>query len=401
MNKKILIIIFLLVIFCNIQLVSAITLDIGNEINFEYRFEERKGAVIPSEFRQRIKFYLTGYLKDNIEVGIKLHSAGILNSTATFVIFENAKIPNLIPYFESAYIRINELHDLPLSLSIGKLSLSWLDGILLNDNQKGFPAILIEATAPHEIFVEAYHLWTRNELLGISQIKGHGVRIFRNFGVNKVSLNYTFEEYESSAKVRRTIYGGSFIRNMYRGIEYSLFGYLMRGEKGGVGFSGHAFGAYGRFEGVVEPFGRGGAWIRYIVGSGDPNDDERGFLPILSSVESEFIGYFYGQNREFRMKDGEISDITLSNSIANLSVMRTGLYAKVLDKIDVYMIRSTFSGHYPSFPLGGSITFGASYEYNSVKFNITHTIFDPEPEYDGYISDENTRLITAEVSARF
>lgn len=386
----------------------AAQLDIGEDIDFEYRFMKRKRQLQSSEFRQRIKFYLTGYLKDNIQIGAQLQSSGIMNSTAAFAVFEGAKIQNLSPFFELAYVKIDKYYDYPVSITFGKIPLKWMDGILINHNQLGLPTILIEADAPYKIKVEAFHTRTRNNLLDISGIKGYGLRTIREFGFRRIELDYTSEKYFSTKKVKRYIYGGNFTRNMHKGLEYSFFGYKMKGEKGGEKFKGFAYGILGKFEGIIDPLGKGGAWIRYMIGSGDSSkqghnrDNERGFLPILSSVDSSMIGDYYGRYREYRFVDNVRSDtITLSHSIANLSIFRQALYATVRDNIHVFMIRSTYKRHLPEQPLGGAFTLGGMYNYSFIDFEIRWTTFTSEPAYDYYSTDQPTKLYTVSLKARF
>lgn len=400
MIKKILTILTLLA--CIISPLIADQLDIGEDINFEYRYIRRDNLEIANEYRQRIKLYLKGYLRNNIEVGAKLQSSGVMNSTSTFVVYEGAKIQNLNPFFENAYIKINKYYGYPVSIAIGKLPINWGEGVLVNDNQIGIPAIMVEWDAPFKFKVEGYHCRARNELLDIASIKGYGLKTIRDFGIRSIELDYTIEDYISTQEVKRVIYGGSFKRNMYKGLEYNLFGYKMKGEKGGTPFDGYALGAYGKFEGVVDPIGKGGAWIRYILGSGDLEDDERGFLPILSVIESNMIGDYYGRNREFRMVDGTVSDtVSLAHSIANLSVLRNALYATVRDDISVFMIRSTYKKHLPSEPLGGALTLGFLYKYDFIECEFRYTQFTPEPAYDFYEGDRPTKFYTTSISARF
>ena len=397
---------------------GAVTLDIGNDLLFEFLQEEREGRTVSTEIRQRARFYLKGYLQDGIQIGTRIHSAGLLNSTDTHITYEGALIGNQVPYFESAYIRVKDVHGLPVSLSAGLQPIKWAEGVLINDNLLGLPSISAMGTEPYTgISGEAYHVWARDELRGISDITGYGARIFRQLGPGVLELNYTSEDYVSPApapllddsRVTRDIFGGNYSRELESGIEYSFFGYLMRGRKAGEEFDGSAIGAYGRFEGVVEPIGRGGTWIRYILGTGDPEDDERGFMPVLSSVESRVIGDYYGRNREFMMVDGvrgdevqtEAAAPTLSNKIANLSMLRYAIYATVLDDITVHMIRSTYKQHDPSVPVGGSLTFGAEYDYSLLNVALNYTVFAPEPAYDRYEGTRRTRFLTMALSARF
>ena len=250
--------------------------------------------------------------------------------------------------------------------------------------------------------MEAFHSRSRNNILDISGIRGYGLRSIRDFGFRRIEIDYTYESYESSSKVKRSIYGGVFTRNMHKGLEYSAFGYKMKGKKGSEKFDGYALGIYGKFEGVIDPIGKGGAWIRYILGSGDELDDESGFLPVLSSVESDILGEFYARNREFRYIDGTLSSsISMNHSIANLSILRNALYATVRDDISVFMIRSTFKKHQPSVPLGGSLTLGVIYNYRFIQFQAAYTNFKPETAYDAYIGDKATKFYTLGLSSRF
>jgi hypothetical protein len=394
---------FFLTFFLTVaQLTAAAELDIGQEIDFGYRNVKRGDNLDDTEFRQEIKLYMDAYLRDGIQIGGKLNSSGIMNSTADEVIFEGNGIDNLNPFFEQAYIKINNYYGYPVFLTFGKQPIKWAEGLLVNDNERGLPAVKIEYSAPYKIKTEAYHLRTRNNLLDISGIEGTGIRAARTFGFRKLELDYIVEKYESTKKVKRTVYGGAFTRNLYRGLEYSLLGYLMDGKKGNTNFDGYAIGAYGKFEGVVDPIGKGGAWIRYLEGSGNLTDDEQGFNPILSIVEADMIGDFYGRNREYAMVDGSRSNtITLSHSIANLSALRYALYATVRDEVSVFMIRSTYKKVDPELPIGGSITFGMRYTYSFLDFELAYTKFAPEDEYDNYTDGEITKFLSGTIEAAF
>ncbi|MGM0442485.1 MAG: hypothetical protein ACQEQC_08720 [Elusimicrobiota bacterium] len=379
--------------------VNAASLNIGEDINFEYRSLKR-GDTESTQFRQDIKLYLEGYLEDNIEIGANLRSAGVMNSTAPKVNFEGARINNRIPFIENAYIKINDYYGTPLTLIFGKLNLNWQDGILINDNRQGLPGVRLKYAAPYGVDIEGYYTRAEKNFYGISDIRGKGLRAVRDFNFRNLELNYITEDYESTAEVSRRIYGGRFTRNMHRGMEYSLFGFLMDGEKKDETFDGHALGAYGKFEGVVDPIGKGGAWIEYILGTGDSNDGEKGFMPVLSSVEADLIGDYYGRNREYAYINGT-KTLSLSHTIADLSLMRNALYATVLEDFHLFWIRSTYKSVELDQPLGGAITFGGTYNYSFIDFELRYTKFSPEEEYDYYSGDKSTEFITGSISAKF
>ncbi len=389
----------LLSLFAGSLSVQGAVLDIGEELELEYWSLERDSGSFTG-LRNRLRFYLTAELEDNIEIGARIQSAGIVDSTRTYVTYDGKRVQNNTPFFDLAYIKVADIHELPLSLTLGIQSLNWLDGILISDGGTGIPGALLEARAPADIGFEAYGVADRDDLRGVSHIEGRGVRVFRYFNFIKAEINYLTEKYEEgNDKVNRALYGANLTREMTRGLEFSLFRYLMEGDIGEESFNSSLTGAYGSFEGEVDPIGRGGAWIRYIVGSGDIDDERRGFMPILSNVSSEMIGSYYGRFRESG-NPGDSYD--LSHTFANLDLFSYGIYASPpVDGLSLSMTRSLYKSQDPSLPIGGALSLGASYDYGRVRLELEHTVFSPEDDHQFFAGKGSKKLLTLKAEARF
>ncbi|NLB35200.1 MAG: hypothetical protein GX817_05230 [Elusimicrobia bacterium] len=408
---KTLLILFLLTVIPT--LAQAVVLDIGNELSMEYRSHKRTGADDSIEAVQRARFYLTGFMNNNIKVSLGINSTGILNSTQTLIYYEGREIENMRPFLDTAFVEADQIAGLPIRVRAGLQPIKWGGGVLINDMGMGFPALSIMGK---EFFLgisaEAYRTWTRNEIRDIPDITGTGFRAFRSIGPGILELNYSFEDYvapspdplKDPALVERNIYGGSYSQELKNGIEYSFFGYLMEGTKREDSFKGHALGAYGKFEGLVEPIGRGGTWIRYLLGSGDDDklDDDKSFMPIVGGISTPLIGDYYGRMREFLIIDGITSGrASRSNSIADISILSYSIYANILDEVSVNMVRTTFKEHSSDLPLGGLLTFGGSYSYGIIDIELNYTVFSPETSYNRYDGDRDTKVLTALLNVRF
>ena len=369
---------------------GASVVDIGEDLEFEYRFLEREGDSY-SQLRHRLRLYLKAYLDKNITIGASIQSAGVADSTRTYVNYEGSEVKNKTPFFDLAYIKVEDIHDMPLSLTIGIQSLEWLDGLLISDRGMGLPGLSFRAELPHKIGVEGYRVMTEDSMKEISSIEGSGLRIMRKFGFMRAEANYLEENYKETEETTRSIYGAALSREMHQGLEFSLFNYIMDGSIGESSFSASLLGAYGSFEGAVEPIGKGGAWIRYLRGSGDPDNEKEGFMPVLAYASPDMIGHYYGRHRESG----------LSYTAANLDLFSFGIYAHVMEGLRVSMTRGLYKSHTPSLPIGGSISFGADYTYDRIKVNFQHTIFSPEEDLQFFEGKENKKFITLNVGAKF
>ncbi len=377
---------------------EAAVLDIGQDLEFEYRSLRHQNKTT-LELRHRLRLYMDAYLPNDIDIGARIQSAGILNSNEDYITTSGNKVENKTPFFDLAYIRLNSIHDYPVSLTMGIQSIRWLDGLLINDAGLGLGGASVKTKAPLDIGLEGYRVLASNRLRDISNIDGRGIRAYRYFDFVKLEANYLTEEYDDSSgdSIQRIIYGANLTRELSRGLEFSLFRYIMEGKIEQKSFDSSLIGAYGRFEGRVDPIGRGGAWIRYLVGSGNVNDERKAFMPVLSSAESGIIGHYYSSKRE--MSTG----IDLSYTLANLDLFSYGLYASPVEDVVVSMTRSLYKSQDPSLPIAGALSLGASYTYDRIHIALDHTVFAPEEEggHEFFEGISNTRYMTLKVGAKF
>ncbi len=380
------------------KVTGATVLDIGEDLEFEYR-SSRHHSKTSLELRHCLRLYMNAYLPNDIDIGARIQSAGILTSTQAYMLKGGDLVPNKTPFFDLAYIRLNTIHDYPVSLTMGIQPIRWLDGLLINDGGLGLGGASAKTEAPLDIWVEGYRVMASNKWRNISDIDGRGIRAYRHFDFVKVEANYLTEEYDDSSgeSIKRVIYGANLTRELRQGLEFSIFRYIMDGEIEKKSFDASFLGAYGRFEGRVDPIGRGGAWIRYIVGSGDVDDERKGFMPALARTEPGITGHFYTSNRE------TATGINLSYTAANLDLFSYGIYASPVEDVILSMTRSLYKSQDPSLPIAGALSLGASYNYDRIHIALEHTVFAPEREggHEFFEGTRSTRFMTLTVGAEF
>lgn len=129
--------------------VLASTLD----INTDYRLrvisynEDPTTAVAVSTsthslsyFSQRLMLGLTGDFDDGIEIGAKLTSLGVAGTTATVGHVPFSKT-DFSPFVENAYVKFTKFSGWPVDIIAGRQTISYGNGLILDDNGTGFDAI--------------------------------------------------------------------------------------------------------------------------------------------------------------------------------------------------------------------------------------------------------------------
>ncbi|MCX5782030.1 MAG: hypothetical protein NT145_04925 [Elusimicrobia bacterium] len=93
-----------------------------------------------SYYSQRLMISLRGNFDQNIEIGSKLTSLGIVSTTNTVFLVPYPKT-DFTPYVENAYVKFKNLGEKPVDLIIGKQSLCYGTGLIVCDNGTGFNTI--------------------------------------------------------------------------------------------------------------------------------------------------------------------------------------------------------------------------------------------------------------------
>ena len=126
----------------------AATLDINTDyrlrgISYDYDPTVESSTATQhslSYYSQRLKVGVTGNFDKGIEVGAKLTSLGIVGTTATVGAVPFSKT-DFSPFVENAYIKFKSFSDWPLDVIAGRQTISYGDGLILDDNGTGLNAI--------------------------------------------------------------------------------------------------------------------------------------------------------------------------------------------------------------------------------------------------------------------
>lgn len=151
------------VMLCMVGTVSLAyaRLDIGSEIKIQSNYYNNldydpSHHDIQSYMLQRTRLYVEGEIQRNIIARVQLQSFGIWGAEmygSTFTYY-NQQYPNMTPWFEHAYLRMNDiltdtfLHSLTMNITVGKQSLSYGDGFVIDDNDHGVWAWKIQTSLP-------------------------------------------------------------------------------------------------------------------------------------------------------------------------------------------------------------------------------------------------------------
>lgn len=105
-------------------------------------FDKSTSGDARSYISQRVNLAIIGNFRPNIEIGTKLTALGIAGGSKTAYAIHKDTTPyirtDLSPYVENAYLRIRNLLDMPIDISIGKQNLEFGDGLIIADNGIGY-----------------------------------------------------------------------------------------------------------------------------------------------------------------------------------------------------------------------------------------------------------------------
>ncbi len=96
-------------------------------------------------YSQRLQLSLTGKFAPGIEIGSRLTALGVVGSTSPYFAVPYPRT-DFTPFVEEAYVRLTQVADLPIDVTIGKQSITYGEGFLISDNGIGFNAFRIAGT---------------------------------------------------------------------------------------------------------------------------------------------------------------------------------------------------------------------------------------------------------------
>jgi hypothetical protein len=94
-------------------------------------------------YDQRLCISIGGKFAPNVEIGSKITALGIVGTTTNYF---NAPFPrtDFTPYIENAFVKIINMADTNLDLTVGKIGLVFGDGLIIDDNGAGFNALKLD-----------------------------------------------------------------------------------------------------------------------------------------------------------------------------------------------------------------------------------------------------------------
>jgi hypothetical protein len=103
-------------------------------------FDAATSSDAVSYYSQRLRVSIIGKFAQGLELGSRITALGVVGSSATIfaVPYPNTTFS---PYIENAYIKLTDMADYPVDLVVGKQSLSYGDGLIIDDNGTGFNAL--------------------------------------------------------------------------------------------------------------------------------------------------------------------------------------------------------------------------------------------------------------------
>ena len=93
-----------------------------------------------SYYSQRLKLGVKGNFDKGIEIGAKLTSLGIVSSTTAVGSVPYSRT-DFTPFVENAYVKFKNFGDWPVDVIAGRQTVSYGDGLILDDNGTGLNAI--------------------------------------------------------------------------------------------------------------------------------------------------------------------------------------------------------------------------------------------------------------------
>lgn len=289
-------------------------------------------------YDQRLQLFIGGNFAPGVEIGAKISALEIVGATTDYVIlpglvsattgylFPKHLRTDFTPYIENAYVKILNIADSNLDLTVGKIPMEYADGLIISDNGTGFNAIKLAGAykipVPFfkiiiplrgEVFTakvsEAIHPDGDNDVFGgVAKIDLKDNSIFE-FGY------YEERDYSGSGYSQGTLNTAtrSILKQFYdfklgryeKIMEYSFelakqAGEIVKSDSRAVKLDGMAYKLAGKLIGEKTKLGKVEARAFMAVNSGDDNtasldDTDESFSPTQTKRYDGFEQAGYGE----------------------------------------------------------------------------------------------------------
>jgi hypothetical protein len=442
------------------SLFAASTLDIGTQYRIrgismtrtDYGATDNQNYAY---FSQRALAHVGGRFSPNIEFMMQFQAIGVVGSSSplTNPIVNPAlnRYPNtnFTPWIQTAYMKANQLYDLPLDLTIGRQPITLGDGFILSDDDLGFTGIRLESRLPwYGLKAQAFTFKIADSLQGASDTDVFGVEFTKPARNIRYQLAWVSERDATgstvyirptenpndanrfpagaqtdftASRITRTFYDARLEGRLLEGGFYKAelafqSGSVSRSSAtlGHVDLGGYAFlvsgGLYTKFSkyGPIEVHGLFG------VASGDGGDPtkDKSFRPTFGhrfdGLERGGFGEYYGASLYDAIPSARYNPSASTPAVSGLPPGNSGIRvigagvtthptSLVSIGIDYFVYTSQESAIFSPAPsesnLGSELDFGIGFAYtNYMAFRFTAAFFATGKAY-GAFRDDAKRLV--------
>jgi len=349
-----------------------------------------------SYFYQRTRFFIEGILAEGVTVGLKLQSRGFWGVDTSTVTIEGLTRTNMLPWIESAYIRVDEFFRLPLYLVFGRQSLRYGNGLLVNDNVSGYDAIKLSALLPWRVDCELLMV-KPTEADGISpnnwnEKSAYGIFFKRKWKEITPQISGFLERDETNS-VEKNFMGLDLTGEPGKGVYYWASIISQSGKEGGRDYKGLAYSLGGNFEAETR-IGKGILACEYFVGSGEgipPTGKDENFFSGYGHLSEEEYGEYYMENRS------EVRDGDPDYAITNLKVFKLGASIFPIPELGTGLNYFIYNSYAPKGNIGNEVDLFVNYKYSqNLSLRLAYGIF-----MKGKIGKNSADKVLGEVLVKF
>ncbi len=400
--------------------------------------EHDKDTKTLAYYDQRLSAYLITDLSKDVEATVRVQSIspwGYESSSTTL----GSRYPDDTGklWVQNAFLRLPNIWGDRVVATVGRQPIKWGDGLILSDDDLGFNALRLQVKSPWRwlpIDLDGFTAKISESLQGSKDTDLHGASLGfdRNFWrwdlVGLWEKNGTPGDFQAgsetqtvtASKLDRIIYGARFrvnLRDAYLKGEYYQQGGSVRragGKDINLKGSAYAFGLGGK-QNTSKFWGRFGAQLDYVVGSGDDpkttGDDEAFRAPFATrwnGLERTGMGkYAAATFSDIRSSTSPFSSVNSTNTgldpgTSGIQTIHFGIESTpwsqwtFLFDYFTYKADRTLSA---KKDLGTEFDYAAVYRYSGlVTLRGNYALFNPK---GGRTNEQKAHLGSLEVDLRF
>jgi hypothetical protein len=392
-------------------------------------------------YDQRLIAYLTTDLSKDVEASIRIQSItpwGLENSTTSLV----TRYPKAdgTPWVQNAYVRMPNIWQNRITLTIGRQPIQWGDGEILSDDEMGFNAVYGQVKSPLTWLPVDLDVFTAkiSETMQADQdtdLSGAQIGFSRRhtrweimslWETNDSRQDYRMgssSESFSASSLERQIFGiraKVTLRDAYlRGAYYMQQGTVNRSDPalGSVKLGGSAYSIGLGGKNNTQRWGRFGAALNYSVGEGDskstPNKDEA-FRPTFASrwsgLERKGYGNYFAATFSDAYSPADPFAVATSSN-TGLPIGSSGIQTIHFGVESTPWAQWTFGFDYYLFKasnvesgekdLGSELDYSISYRYSGLlSFKASMNQFNPGKAFEDSLNPTQQKATASFIEAK-